>query len=94
MAGREYYDTVEVRPGVAMLLRRKVGGGFSAVGQCRSLAGAQRLADELNGVRTIHVSDIREALRLLGLGTNKDTAQAADLLRLAVGPEPEPEEGT
>lgn len=86
MAG---YDTLELRPGAAVLLRPRIGGGYAAAAQCRTLAGAQRLADELNGVRCVHQDVVREAVRLLGLATNAGVAQAAELLRGALPPEEE-----
>ncbi len=88
MGRREFYSTVDLG-GRALLVRSRIGGGFSKVADCRTVSGAQRLVEELNGVRCVHVDDIREAIRLLGLGTAKGAAQAAELLRLAAGPEPE-----
>lgn len=86
MAQREFYSTVDLG-GRALVVRSRIGGGFTKVADCRTLSSAQRLVDELNGVRCVHVDVAREALRLLGLATNKGTAQAAELLRSAVGPE-------
>lgn len=84
--GRQYYTTVDLGSR-ALLVRSQIGGGFSKVADCRSMAGASRLAQELNEVQCVHVSVVREAVRLLGLGTNKSTAEAAEMLRLAAGPE-------
>ena len=86
MARREFYSTVDLG-GRALVVRSRFSGGFTKVADCRTLSSAQRLVDELNEVRCVHVSVIHEAIRLLGHATNKSTAQAAELLRSAAGPE-------
>ena len=86
MARREFYSTVDLG-GRALVVRSRIGGGFTKVADCRSLASAQRLVDELNEVRSVHVNVIHEAIRLLGHATNKSIAQATQLLRDAAGPE-------
>ncbi len=86
MPRREFYSTVDLG-GRALVVRSRLGGGFTKVADCRTLSSAQRLVDELNEVRCVHIDVVREALRLLGLATNKSTAQAAELLRSAAGPE-------
>lgn len=85
---RQYYTTVDLG-GRALLVRSQIGGGFTKVADCRSMVGASRLAQELNEVQCVHISVVREAVRLLGLATNKSTAEAAEMLRLAAGPEDE-----
>ena len=86
MARREFYSTVDLG-GRALVVRSRIGGGFTKVADCRTLTSAQRLVDELNEVRSVHVTVIHEAIRLLGHATDKSIAQAAELLRSAVGPE-------
>lgn len=86
MARREFYSTVDLG-GRALVVRSRIGGGFTKVADCRTLTSAQRLVDELNEVRSVHVNVVHEAIRLLGQATNKSVAQAAELLRSAAGPE-------
>ena len=86
MASREFYSTVDLG-GRALVVRSRIGGGFTKVADCRTLSSAQRLVDELNEVRCVHVSVIHEAIRLLGHATEKSIAQATQLLRDAAGPE-------
>jgi hypothetical protein len=99
MARREFYSTVDLG-GRALVVRSRIGGGFTKVADCRTLATAQRLVDDLN-VRIVPVNVVHEAIRLLGLATDdlatselvsKELAlvrvtQAAELLRDAVRPE-------
>lgn len=86
MARREFYSTVDLG-GRALVVRSRFSGGFTKVADCRTLSSAQRLVDELNEVRCVHVSVIHEAIHLLGHATNQSIAQAAELLRAAAGPE-------
>ena len=86
MARREFYSTVDLG-GRALVVRSRIGGGFTKVADCRSLASAQRLVDELNEVRSVHINVVHEAIRLLGHATNQSIAQATQLLRDAAGPE-------
>lgn len=86
MARREFYQVVDLG-GRALVARSRIGGGLAKVADCRTVASAQRLVDELNEVRSVHVNVIHEAIRLLGTATNKSIAQATQLLRDAAGPE-------
>jgi len=88
MAQREFYQVVDLG-GWAMLVRSRIGGGFSKVADCRTLSGAQRLVDELNGTRCVHIDVVREALALLDNDDSHSDNQAAELLRSVVG---QPEE--
>lgn len=88
MARREFYQVVDLG-GRTMLVRSRIGGGFSKVADFRTVSGAQRLVDELRGANCVHIDVVREALALLDNDDSHSDNQAAELLRSVVG---QPEE--